>query len=75
MKKEMRSEVAINPGSKASSAENEMHTWHRQSPAAHVLFSDKVILGAQVLSGGGGGGFPPSVVARLASSDVLPFTP
>lgn len=74
MKKEMRSEVAINPGSKASSAENEMHTWHRQSPAAHVLFSDKVILGAQVLSGGEGG-FPPSVVARLASSDVLPFTP
>lgn len=29
-----------------------MHTWHRQSPAAHVFVSDKLILGAQVMRGG-----------------------
>lgn len=29
-----------------------MHTWHRQSPAAHVLVSNKLILAGQVMRGG-----------------------
>lgn len=28
-----------------------MHAWHCQSPAAHVLISDKLILGVQVTGG------------------------
>lgn len=29
-----------------------MHTWHRQSPAARVLISNKLILAVQVMRGG-----------------------
>lgn len=38
--------------SKASLRENEMRAWHCQSPAAHVLVGNKLILAAWLMRGG-----------------------
>ena len=49
--KEMRSEVVINPAAKPPSEKMRCTHGNRQSPAAHVLVSDKLISAARVMRG------------------------